>query len=335
VPDTSPDSAGDIPLRNPILVAAFEGWNDAADAATDAVRFLLRSLRATEVFELEAQEYSDFQSARPLVTLANGVVTEIHWRTTNISVARLSGAERDLILVLGVEPNLKWRQFCDEILSYAEIHSATTIVTLGALLGDAPHTRTLPITGTASDPATIAKLGLQRSRYEGPTGIVGVLADAARRSGFEAISLWVPVPHYTAAAPNPKATLTLLQHLATLFALPLELSSLAVAARGWQVSVDTMVETDGDLTAYVHQLEARFDSDEDLSDDTISIGIETESLFDSEYFNEFDELFEDDDDEDDDDDDDEFDEDDLPSGDSLAQDFERYLRDQRPNEEPS
>ena len=330
-------------LRNPIVVAAFEGWNDAADAATDALRFLVRSLHAKEVFELDAQDYSDFQSARPHVTLSNGVVTGIQWRTTTISVARIATAQRDLILVVGIEPNLKWRQFCDEILSYAEIHGATTVVTLGALLGDAPHTRSLPVTGTASDPGTITKLGLQRSRYVGPTGIVGVLADAARRCGFETISLWVPVPHYTANAPSPKATLTLLQRLVTLFDLPIELSNLAVAARGWELSVDAMVETDGDLTAYIHQLETRFDSDDELADDAIDIDHDIDVLFDGGYFDEVDGFFsaEDDndehaegDDDDEDDDDDLFDEDDLPNGDSLAQDFERYLRDQRPDDNP-
>ena len=321
-------------LRNPIVVAAFEGWNDAADAASDALRFLQRSLHAQEVFVLDAQDYSDFQSARPHVSLSNGVVTGIQWRTTTISTARIATGQRDLILVLGVEPNLKWRQFCDEILSFAEIHAATTVITLGALLGDAPHTRTLPVTGTASDPATIAKLGLQRSRYAGPTGIVGVLSDAARRSGFEAISLWVPVPHYTASAPSPKATLTLLHRLAALFELPIDLSNLAVAARGWETSVDAMVETDGDLIAYVHQLEARFDSDEALDDDPINNDVDTSDvLFDGEYLDELDDFFSNDDDDDEDDDEDDiFDEDDLPNGDSLAQDFERYLRDQRPDD---
>ena len=323
-------------LRNPIVVAAFEGWNDAADAATDALRFLIRSLHAKEVFELDAQEYSDYQSARPHVALSNGVVTGIQWRTTTISIAKVAGADHDLILIIGIEPNLKWLQFCEEILSFAAVHNATTVITLGALLGDAPHTRPLPVTGTASDPDTIAKLWLQRSRYEGPTGIVGVLSDAARRSGFEAISLWVPVPHYTANAPSPKATLILLQRLASLFQLPIELSSLAAAARGWEVTVNSMVETDGDLTAYVHQLEARFDSDGELGDDPIDIDIDPDPLFDTEYFDEIDGFFSDEDDaeeeDDDDDEDDIFDEDDLPSGDSLAQDFERYLRDQRPDD---
>ncbi len=329
----------DDDLRNPIVIAAFEGWNDAADAASDALRFLLRSLKAVDVFELEAQEYSDFQAARPHVEMHNGVVKSIRWLSTTIAVARVPATNRDVILVVGIEPNLKWQQFCDEILSYATIHGATTVVTLGALLGDAPHTRPLPVTGTASDPATIAKLGLQRSRYEGPTGIVGVLSDAARRAGFEAISLWVPVPHYTAQAPNPKATLTLLERLSALCDLPLELSNLAVMARGWETSVDSMVEVDGDLTAYVHQLEARYDEQDHLDIDNDEVDPETMhedlfaiSLFESDFDD--DEFDEDDAEDDDDDDDDMFDEDDLPDGDSLAQDFEQYLKNQHRDDPP-
>ncbi len=326
-----------VELRDPIVIAAFEGWNDAANASTDALRFLERHFNASKVHELEAQEYSDFQATRPHVELANGVVQSIRWISTTISTAVVTNATRDLILVLGIEPNLKWQQFCDEILSIASIHGATTVVTLGALLGDAPHTRPFPVTGTASDPATVERLGLQRSQYVGPTGIVGVLADAARRAQFDAISLWVPVPHYVATPPNPKATLTLLDRLSALFDIPLELKNLSIAAHGWQTRVDAMVETDGDLTAYVHQLEARFDSDETLDvagldphDLVIGATPDFESLFDDvDYYS--------DEDEDDEDEDDEapgpetpsLNIDDLPSGESLAEDFERYLREHR------
>ena len=334
------------PLRNPVLIAAFEGWNDAANAASDAVRFLARSFNAEEAHELEPQDYSDFQAARPHVEINNGVVKSIHWPSTTISLAAVPAGDRDLILVQGIEPNLRWQQFCNEILAFCDVHECRTLITFGALLGDAPHTRDLPITGTASDPATIGRLGLQRSTYQGPTGIIGVLSDAARTAGLVAVSLWVPVPHYVSSAPSPKATLALLERCASVVTLPIDLRNLGIAARGWQSHVDSMVETDGDLTEYVHQLEARYDSSESASDhfdvaevdDDMSLeadldDFEAYALFgdDSDDFDEND--FEEEDDEDDEDD--VFDEDQLPSGESLAQDFERYLREHGGGDTPS
>lgn len=335
------------PLRDPILVAAFEGWNDAANAASDAMRFLLRTFMATEAHELEPQEYSDFQAARPHVEINNGVVKSLRWPSTKISIATVFGSGRDLILVHGIEPNLRWQQFCDEILAFAEVHDTRTVVTLGALLGDAPHTRDFPITGTASDPALVERLGLQRSSYQGPTGIIGVMSSAARVAELESISLWVPVPHYVSSAPSPKATYALLERFSTLLEVPLDLRNLGVASRGWQTHVDSMVETDGDLTAYVHELESRYDNDdaaseletgfgdldEDLSIEADLDDFEAYTIFDDSDDNDFDDFDEEEDEEEDDDD--IFDEDNLPTGESLAQDFERYLRDQQGPDQPT
>ena len=308
----------EAPLRDPALVAAFEGWNDAANAASDALRFLLRAFDAQEVRELDPQEYFDFQAARPHVEIRDGVVRTLRWPSTRLYTARVNSGPRDLVLALGIEPNLHWPQFCHEIVGTARSYGASFAVTLGALLGDTPHTRAMPITGTASDPATAQRLGLQRSRYQGPTGIVGVLSDACRRDDLPCASLWAPVPHYVSSPPNPKATLALLERLAVLLDLPLDLRNMMVAANGWVEQVNSVMETDGDLVAYVHQLEARFD-DPTVADDD-------EDVSDDDLFAALDDVVDADEDDDEDDDDDVFDEDELPSGDALAAEFERFLR---------
>jgi len=337
------------PLRDPLLVAAFEGWNDAANAATDALRFLIRQLNATDLGGVDAEEYFDFQAARPQVEIVRGVVRRIRWPATRFAIARVKRADRDLVLVLGVEPNLRWPAFCREVLSMATDLGCSLAVTLGALLGDAPHSRPVVVTGTASDPQLAQRLGLERSRYEGPTGIVGVLTDASRRAGLPTVSLWAPVPHYVATPPNPKATHALLQRLETLTAIPLPLYSLEVAARGWEQHVHAAIDDD-DVRAYVHELERRYDdpsggeADRGDTDDGIEVRPDLDDVDIDPWDDSIDEwgsgAFDDDDDDDDgedddddDDDDDEndeddaFDEDDLPSGDAIARELERYLRD--------
>jgi proteasome assembly chaperone (PAC2) family protein len=208
-------------------------------------------------------------------------------------------------LLVGPEPNLRWPAFCAEIVDVARDLGCELAVTLGALLADVPHTRPIPVTGTASDRETVARLGLSRSRYEGPTGIVGVLSDSLRRAGLASASLWASVPHYVATPPNPRATHALLVRLATLLDVSLPLRSLEIAGAAWVHQVDEVAAGDDDISRYVHELEARHDAaaeaeEEEEEDDDDVLGV-------------LDELREED----------------LPSGESLAEDFERFLRDQR------
>lgn len=290
-------------LRRPTLVAAFSGWNDAADSASDSVRWLARTVGARVFATLDTEEYLDFQAARPTVELVDGVIREIQWPALAFSAGSLAGSGGDFVLLLGVEPNLRWPTFCDDVISVARTTGCELVVSLGALLGDVPHSRPMRCTGSATDEVLAARLGMQRSRYEGPTGIVGVLHDAARRVGFASASIWAPVPHYVATAPNPKATLALLNKLATLLDISLDLNDLEIAASAWERSVDEVVAGDADATAYVERLEARYDE---------AAAAEPEAGSDASVA--------------DDGEEDWLDEDDLPSGESLAEDFERYLR---------
>ncbi len=290
------------------MIAAFSGWNDAADAATDAVRWLARAANARPFASLDAEEYVDFQAARPTVELVDGVVRSVGWPSLDFSAGSLPGGGRDLVLMLGVEPNLRWRAFCDDVVAVARTTGCEIVVTLGALLGDTPHSRPIQCTGSATDEVLAARLGMHRSRYEGPTGIVGVLHDAVRRAAFPSASIWAPVPHYVATPPNPKGTRALLEKLGQLLDLGLELTDLDIASSAWERSVSEVVAGDTDVSSYVERLEARFDA----------TAAEPAWLDDADAAET-----------DDEDDDDWFDEQDLPSGESLAEDFERYLRDQR------
>ena len=301
-------------LRRPVLVCAFSGWNDAADAATDAVRWLTRLTGARPFAALDPEEYVDFQASRPSVELIDGVIRTISWPSLALSAGAVPGAGRDLVLMAGVEPNLRWRGFCDDLLEVARITGCELVVTLGALLGDTPHSRPVVCTGSATDEVLAARLGISRSRYEGPTGIVGVLHDAVRRAGFASASIWAPVPHYVATPPNPKSTRALLERASDLLDLGLDLTELDIAASAWERSVSEVVAGDAEVTAYVERLERRFD-------DAASEPVQLEDDLDDELDALDDEL----------EDEDWFDEDDLPSGEALAEDFERYLRD-RPDD---
>ena len=262
----------------------------------------IRGFGAVECASLDPEEYLDFQAARPTAELIDGVLRTINWPALTFSAAR-TPAGRDLVLLLGIEPNLKWRAFCDDVVAVARTTGCEIVVTLGSLLGDTPHSRPVRCTGSATDEVLAARLGMQRSRYEGPTGIVGVLHDSVRRLSFASASIWAQVPHYVAAPPNPKATRALLDKLANLLDLHLDLTDLDIASAAWERSVADVVASDSDVSSYVARLESRYDEADATG------------------------FLEDDDDEDEDDDD-WFDEDDLPTGDTLAEDFERYLRDQ-------
>jgi proteasome assembly chaperone (PAC2) family protein len=205
----------DVPeLNNPVVIAAFEGWNDAGEAATAAVDHLVDVWDADAIAALDPEDYYDFQVNRPRVVLDEGR-RRIHWRTTRILVASSAGLDRDVILVQGIEPSFRWRAFTIELMEFAQEVGATTVFTLGALMADVAHTRPIPVTATSDDDDVIHRFDLEPSRYEGPTGIVGVLADAASQSGLQSISCWAAVPHYAGHSPSPKATLALISRLAT------------------------------------------------------------------------------------------------------------------------
>jgi proteasome assembly chaperone (PAC2) family protein len=249
-------------LKDPVLVAAFEGWNDAGDAATGAIEHLELTWSATPLAALDPDDYYDFQVNRPTVSLVDGVSRRISWPTTRLSVCRPAGADFDLVLVRGIEPNMRWRGFCEELLEIMRELGVRTAVTLGALLSDSPHTRPTPVTGTSYDGASAARFGLDRSRYEGPTGIVGVLQEACVTVGIPAISFWAAVPHYVAQPPNPKATIALLHRVEEVLDIAVPLGELPAQADDWLKLVNEMAAEDEDVRDYIRNLEERDDDGE-------------------------------------------------------------------------
>jgi proteasome assembly chaperone (PAC2) family protein len=250
-------------LREPLLVAAFEGWNDAGEAATDAIEHLAEVWEAEEVAALDPDDFYDFQVNRPTVSLVDGATRQIIWPTTRFLVARPPGSARDLVLVRGVEPNMRWRTFCEHVLAVAADLGVRDMVTLGALLADTPHTRPVPVSGTSSHATLAVALGLEPSRYEGPTGIVGVLQEACERSGVPAVSFWAAVPHYVHQPPCPKATIALLRRVEDMLDVTVPLGDLPEQAREWERQVDELAAEDTDVAEYVAQLEER-EPEEDL-----------------------------------------------------------------------
>jgi proteasome assembly chaperone (PAC2) family protein len=246
-------------LTDPVLLGAFEGWNDAGDAATGAVEHLELVWDAQPITELDPEDYYDFQVNRPTVSLVDGVSRRVTWPTTRFSVCRPPGASFDLVIVRGIEPNMRWRSFCRELLAVIHELDIRLVVTLGALLSDTPHTRPLQVTGVAYDAESASRYGLDKSRYEGPTGIVGVLQDACVASGIPAISFWAGVPHYVSQPPNPKATLALLHSVEEVLDVPVPLAELPAQADEWQKLVDEMAAEDDEVTEYIRNLEERDD----------------------------------------------------------------------------
>jgi proteasome assembly chaperone (PAC2) family protein len=256
-------------LRRPLLVAAFSGWNDAGDAATGATDWLVRQREARRIASIDPDEHIDYQSHRPQVELVDGVTRGITWPANDCFAVTFG--ERDVVVLRGMEPNVRWKSFCNAVLSVASETSCEMVVTLGALLGDVPHTRAVRVTGTASDPALINGLELTRSQYEGPTGIVGVLHDACRANGLRSASLWAPVPHYVATPPNPPATRALLERFGQLADLPLDLHGLDQLVDLWRVQVDHAIRDNDEVTDYVRELEGRVDA-EDANERGIVLG---------------------------------------------------------------
>jgi proteasome assembly chaperone (PAC2) family protein len=251
----------DVPdLTDPIIIAAFEGWNDAADAASGAIDHLETVWDAQPLVALDPEDYYDFQVNRPTVTLVDGITRRITWPTTRFSTARLADTERDVVLLRGIEPNMRWRGFCEDLLGVTQELGVQNAVTLGALLADSPHTRPVPVIGTTSDAAMSERLSLVQSRYEGPTGIVGVFTEACTRAGMTAVSFWAQVPHYVAQPPCPKATLALLRRIEDLLDVTIPLGELPEAARAWERGVDRLAEEDTEVAEYVASLEEREDA---------------------------------------------------------------------------
>jgi proteasome assembly chaperone (PAC2) family protein len=270
-------------LERPALVAAFRGWNDGGQGATLAAGFLARLWSADKFAEIEPEGFVDFQANRPHVSLDDSLTRKIEWPENSFYSSRTTGG-RDVVLLLGVEPNLRWRTFCGLVIDLARDLDVQLVVTLGSLLADVPHTRAAPVTGAASDPQLVADLGLQHSRYEGPTGIVGVLQDACRHAGMPAASLWAAVPHYVSLAPSPRAARALCDRLGALLEIPIDTAELAEAEETYAAQVTEAVASDPETAEYVAELERRTD-DLDLEEHE-----------------------------------------DLPSGDTLAAELTRYLR---------
>jgi len=272
-------------LRAPAVVCAFKGWNDAGDAASTAVQFVGTSLGATRFAEIDPEEFYDFQSTRPQVRVDEQGVREITWPAVEIYEARVPRAPRDLVLIVGHEPSMRWRAFSQLVIDLAEVLGAQLVVSLGALLADVAHTRPIAVTGIASDRSLVDRLDLLTSSYEGPTGIVGVLQAQCGKAGMPAASLWAAVPHYIASAPNPKAALALVRKLEGLVGVTVDASELEQAAADYERQVNLAVQSDPDVQAFVERLERAADEEAEPLDPR-----------------------------------------DLPSGDRIASEFQRFLR---------
>jgi hypothetical protein len=244
--------------RQTVMVAAFEGWNDAGSAATSALTHLTDTWKATTVRELDPELYHDFQVNRPVIEPGPDGERVLTWPTTTVSVAELPG--RTVVLVHGIEPSFRWRSYCAELLDLAEELGVRSVVTLGALLADVPHTRPIPMTATTESEGLQAVLDVEPSTYEGPTGIVGVLQHEAAARGFQAVSLWAAVPHYVANPPSPKATLAILARVEELLAEAVPLGDLPEDAEAWQHGVDELASEDAEISEYVQQLEEAKDT---------------------------------------------------------------------------
>jgi proteasome assembly chaperone (PAC2) family protein len=269
-------------LRRPVLVASFRGWNDGGQGASLAGGYLAKQWGAARFAEIDAETFYDFQATRPHVSLDEGMMRKLEWPDNGFFHAPIPGTGRDAVILLGTEPNLRWKTFSNLVLGLVQDLGVERVVTFGSLLADVPHTRPAPVTAAATDEALMEELGLEPSRYEGPTGIVGVLLDACRSAGISSLSLWAAVPHYVSLAPSPRAALSLVRRFGELMQIDVNVAELEQAADEYSEQVSEAVASDADTAAYVEELERRVDM---LSA-----------------------------------------EDDLPSGDSLAAELTRFLR---------
>jgi proteasome assembly chaperone (PAC2) family protein len=278
-------------LERPVLIGAFRGWNDGGQAATLATGYLARLWEAHKFADIDPELFVDFQATRPQVSLEDGKTRRIDWPENAFFRARIPNTSRDAVLLIGVEPNYRWRTFSELIAELAGDLGVEMVITLGALLADVPHTRAAPVTGAATEQRLVDELGLQLSRYEGPTGIVGVLLDACRRRKIPSVSLWAAVPHYVSLAPSPPAARALCDRLAGVLGSTIEVGELAEAESAYIEQVSQAVATDSETAAYVEELEQRADSLDSWLEDAGG----------------------------------------LPSGDALAAEITRFLRDRERN----
>ena len=252
-------------LVNPTVIAAFTGWNDAADAASSAVQNLVKGWGATALAEIEPEFFTDFATIRPQVRLSDGRVRSIVWPATGLWHIRSAGS--DVILILGPEPALRWRLFSEQIVSVIEKYNASLFLTLGALLADVPHSRPVQLIGTATDDNLVDRFDLQRSRYEGPTGIIGVLHDEFSRAALPSASLWAAVPAYASQVPSPKASLALMRRTCEMIGTPAPVAAILHLIENYEEQVNSLVNDDEDLVEYVERLETATDSGMILSDE--------------------------------------------------------------------
>jgi len=259
-----PDGPALPDLHDPIVVVAFEGWNDAGDAATGALEHLDTVWAGTPIVEIDDEDYYDYQVSRPVIRLIDGVTRALVWPSMRIAYCRPPGADRDIVLMHGVEPNLRWRTFCTELLDTAERLGVDTVLILGALLADTPHTRPVPVSGAAYSADSAARFGLTETRYEGPTGIAGVLQEICVGRGIPAVSFWAAVPHYVSQPPNPKATVALLHRVEEVLDIEVPLADLPAQAEEWEQLVSEMTSEDDEIADYVASLEERGDAEINL-----------------------------------------------------------------------
>jgi proteasome assembly chaperone (PAC2) family protein len=253
-------------LEKPVLLAAFRGWNDGAQAASLAAGYLAKTWDAEQFAEIDPEDFFDFQATRPHVSLEDGLTRRIEWPETGFYHARPEGLDRDVVLLLGIEPNLRWRTFTELVVGLAGELEVELMITLGALLADVPHTRPAPVTGSATDSELVERLGLSASRYEGPTGIVGVLHDACREADIPSASLWAAVPHYVSLTPSPRAAVALCERLGSLIGVDIDVEELEEAAQSYEEQVSEAVASDEETASYVEELERRSDSIEESTD---------------------------------------------------------------------
>jgi predicted ATP-grasp superfamily ATP-dependent carboligase len=246
-------------LRRPVLIAAFRGWNDGGQGATLGGGFLAKEWGAESFAEIDSENFYDFQTVRPNVSLEDGLTRKLEWPANTFLHAPIPGLDRDAVILLGVEPNLRWKTYSSLVLELVQELQVELVVTLGSLLADVPHTRSAPVSAAASDQTLVEELGVEPSRYEGPTGIVGVVLDACRQAGLPAVSLWAAVPHYVSLAPSPRAALALCRRLGELVGTDIDVAELEQAAEEYSEQVTEAVASDAETAAYVEELERRVD----------------------------------------------------------------------------